>query len=588
VHPPALSALTLGMLAIICLVVSASAAGPETIVPGWSSPRGFQIDAPQSIPAEQAIAANDVPAHIAILDGAAILEREGRPEPAIENTPLAAGDRLRTERGRAEVLFADGSTIDLDEYTSVDFQSDSLLRLMAGRTRLSIARFGGTTLTYRVDTVPASVVIRTAGDYRIELSEPRAGVAELDVAVLRGAADLQNTFGRTSLRAGTASHVTSGAEPSLALAFNSAVADPFDEWVEAQRTARYGVTSAQYLPSDLRYDSGTLDENGDWAYEQSYGYVWYPRVAAVWRPYSVGTWWLAPRFGWTWIGFDRWSWVTCHYGRWGLNGSRWFWIPDNRWGPGWVSWASGPGYVGWCPLGFDGRAVVSLAAASYSRGWTTLPTRSFRSNVAIARAAIPAQQLSLATRSSLAVRSAPPATVMAASRAVPLRSPTLRSVSRSDLGVAVPRSASPTGVPSRMPPGAAASRAPRSDVQPDRTRPQAPYELQRSETPRAVPRGYQPAPGTVPTDRSRGPGSRSDVAPSGTQDESRATGLWRVNPQSGQRGQAPNATPRHEAPPSRAGTPPPPSSGNNQAGGNRSQSSGSGREGQAGPPGRGR
>src|SRR5262249_35436624 len=245
-HPPALSALAPGMLAMICLVVSASAAGPQTIVPGASSPRGFQIDAaPQPIPSDQAIAANDVPAHIAILDGAAILQLAGHTVTALENTPLAAGDRLRTERGRAEVLFADGSTIDLDEYTSVDFQSDSLLRLMAGRTRLSIARFGGTTLTYRVDTLPASVVIRTAGDYRIELLEPRAGVAELDVAVLRGAADLQNTFGRTSLRAGTASHVTSGAEPSLALAFNSAVADPFDEWVEAQRTARYGVTSAQ-------------------------------------------------------------------------------------------------------------------------------------------------------------------------------------------------------------------------------------------------------------------------------------------------------------------------------------------------------
>jgi len=29
----------------------------------------------------------------------------------------------------------------------------------------------------------------------------------------------------------------------------------------------------------------------------------------------------------------------------------WFWIPDNMWGPAWVTWRTSPGYYGWAPLG---------------------------------------------------------------------------------------------------------------------------------------------------------------------------------------------------------------------------------------------
>ena len=57
---------------------------------------------------------DDIPAHIAVVDGTATIERDGRVETAEENILLLAGDRLRTERGRVEVLFADGSALDLD------------------------------------------------------------------------------------------------------------------------------------------------------------------------------------------------------------------------------------------------------------------------------------------------------------------------------------------------------------------------------------------------------------------------------------------------------------------------------------------
>ena len=117
-----------------------------------------------------------------------------------------------------------------------------------------------------------------------------------------------------------------------------------------------------YLPQDLQ----TLRQRrsisyGSWQYAAPYGYVWYPTVAADWRPYYNGYWSPVPSYGWTWIGVDAWSWPTHHYGRWGYARNAWFWIPGRTWGAAWVSWASAPDYVSWCPLGFDSRPVFALS-----------------------------------------------------------------------------------------------------------------------------------------------------------------------------------------------------------------------------------
>src|SRR4029077_15874943 len=84
-----------------------------------------------------------------------------------------------------------------------------------------------------------------------------------------------------------------------------------------------------------------------------------------------------PRYGWTWIGADRFAWPTHHYGRWGFSAGVWFWIPSSQWAPAYVSWGYAPGYVSWCPLGFDNRPIFALdlyrvGPGYYSpwRGWT--------------------------------------------------------------------------------------------------------------------------------------------------------------------------------------------------------------------------
>ena len=48
-------------------------------------------------------------------------------------------------------------------------------------------------------------------------------------------------------------------------------------------------------PSEVRAYASTFDEEGDWRYEESYGQVWYPRVAVGWRPYYYGRWAQYPR-----------------------------------------------------------------------------------------------------------------------------------------------------------------------------------------------------------------------------------------------------------------------------------------------------
>ena len=124
---------------------------------------------------------------------------------------------------------------------------------------------------------------------------------------------------------------------------------------------RRGTTSAQYLPADVRVYGSTFDQYGVWSYNAPYGYVWYPRVATSWRPYYHGRWRHAGRYGWTFVGSDPWGWATHHYGRWGLSAAgAWSWIPSAGWGAAWVNWAVAPGYVGWCPLGWNNRPVLGF------------------------------------------------------------------------------------------------------------------------------------------------------------------------------------------------------------------------------------
>lgn len=149
--------------------------------------------------------------------------------------------------------------------------------------------------------------------------------------------------------------------------------------IEHRAAAAPDPASSPYLPQDLQYYGNEFDRDGTWQYDASYGNVWYPTVAADWRPYYYGYWAPVRTYGWTWIGYDRWTWPTHHYGRWGYARNRWFWIPGRTWAAAWVSWGTAPDYVSWCPLGYDGRPVVDLSIGYRSawNAWTVVPRDRF-------------------------------------------------------------------------------------------------------------------------------------------------------------------------------------------------------------------
>jgi hypothetical protein len=60
------------------------------------------------------------------------LDRDGVAEPAVQNMPFVAGDRLRTAAGRAEIVFPDGSGLEVGEYSEVEAVSATRVRLLSG------------------------------------------------------------------------------------------------------------------------------------------------------------------------------------------------------------------------------------------------------------------------------------------------------------------------------------------------------------------------------------------------------------------------------------------------------------------------
>jgi hypothetical protein len=174
------------------------------------------------------------PAHISLVEGAVILERDGKADASPASMPLLAGDRVRTQNGRAEILFADGSTLHLDASTVVDFQSDEVIRLLEGRVRVNITG-PNRRIAYRIDAPSAWIQIAQPGEYRISLVGANARAPEVELAVLRGSAELVNEDGATLVRAGERAFAAVGARPSDPYVFNSAAWDSFDRWSEARR-----------------------------------------------------------------------------------------------------------------------------------------------------------------------------------------------------------------------------------------------------------------------------------------------------------------------------------------------------------------
>ena len=285
------------------------------------------------------------------------LEREGRAENSPLNMPLLSGDRLRT-RGRAR-----RSALRRRQHAAPRHALDD--RRAVGRTRppdrrppaAQHPRAGADASRTASIPPPDPARITQPGEYRIALAAAATGEIQLEVAVVRGAAEVFTDRGSTPVRAGERAYASAGLAPVVRVCLQLGELGRLRSLVgsAARRAPRRVVAVPAGRHAGLCAGAG---RGRRLALQQSYGYAWYPRVAADWRPYYYGRWASYPRYGWTWIGADRFAWPTHHYGRWGFSAGVWFWIPSSRWAPAYVSWAYAPGYVSWCPLGFDNRPVI--------------------------------------------------------------------------------------------------------------------------------------------------------------------------------------------------------------------------------------
>ena len=394
------------------------------------------------------VASYDTPAHVSLIDGNATLEREGRAEELTAGVSLLQGDRIRTTNGRAEILFPDGSALYLDSFTQVEFLSDTLVRAHAGRLTVFLAGAADNQreLRYQVDTPGGVVRLLTPGEFRVGLLDGASGRGrEVVLEVVRGEAELSTERGAVPVRAGERSVARDGSAPAFPLTFNSARLDAFDVWTAERRDARIGTRSTQYLPSPVQTYAGTFDRYGSWEYESPYGYVWYPRAPAGWRPYVNGSWRHSGLWGWTWDPYDPWGWPTHHFGRWGLSRiGAWYWIPSHRWAPAWVSWGYSPGYLAWCPLGYDNRPIFSFVNYNVGnyyepfRAWNVIRHNDFGHGRRINTLLVDHRTFGRGGRGdrpTFVERPLAPATQQAPLRAsMPVRAP-----SRGALGYAVPR-----------------------------------------------------------------------------------------------------------------------------------------------------
>jgi len=120
---------------------------------------------------------------------------------------------------------------------------------------------------------------------------------------------------------------------------------------------------------------------GSWVSYQN-SYVFIPaRLAADWRPYTVGHWVHTRRYGWLWASDEPFGWATYHYGRWGYaEDIGWYWIPGKRWAPAWVSWRRSGDHVVWAPLppGRGGDVSIEIRVSDIpDYYWVAVPSRDF-------------------------------------------------------------------------------------------------------------------------------------------------------------------------------------------------------------------
>jgi hypothetical protein len=155
------------------------------------------------------------------------------------------------------------------------------------------------------------------------------------------------------------------------------VADEWERWNDTRdrRFAGRLRPAIRHLPPNIALVASDLDHYGTWRQDSRYGYVWCPRVATGWRPYSAGRWVNIQPWGWTWVSTEAWGWAPYHYGTWTSTQWGWAWVPGpakQPWSPAVVSLSQNSGIITWVPLSPDEvRYPTTLSSGFTINRWDT-------------------------------------------------------------------------------------------------------------------------------------------------------------------------------------------------------------------------
>jgi hypothetical protein len=130
---------------------------------------------------------------------------------------------------------------------------------------------------------------------------------------------------------------------------------------------------------DVSFDFfySNLSPHGSWMVSSQYGRVWQPAVySRDWNPYYDGHWEYTD-CGWTWASDYAWGGVPYHYGTWVRDPFYgWVWVPGYTWAPAWVTFRTGPDYIGWAPVSPGFSIGVSYGAPAFD-SFLFVSTRNF-------------------------------------------------------------------------------------------------------------------------------------------------------------------------------------------------------------------
>jgi len=301
----------------------------------------------------------DRAARLSYVEGEVSMQPAGEEEwvQAQLNRPLTTGDKLWAEQDARAEIQVGPAAVRLGGGTGFSFlnvdDNTIQMRMTAGVLNVSVNTLRDSE-QIEIDTPNVAVSLLRPGNYRIEVND--AGDRTV-VKVSEGAA--QATGSSQDIVVHAQQVVTfEGVDDLVARYGTLGAPDEFDSWsLERDRRDERVASSrtAQYVSPDVTgYED--LEDNGSWSSEAEYGYVWTPRVAVGWAPYSYGRWvWVSP-WGWSWIDDARWGYAPFHYGRWAHIRNRWCWVPGPRhvravYAPALVGWGSHGGNVSWFPLG---------------------------------------------------------------------------------------------------------------------------------------------------------------------------------------------------------------------------------------------